>query len=126
VLRITISSSGKKVVLKLEGSLAGPWVEELRKTVLQSDAWRQRLEVDVSGLTSAEEDGDTALIWLRNMGARFLGKGPFPEYLFERLNIPLFNQKTRNNLPKSFAEPCTTETAQRKRRKKLVTTESPG
>lgn len=90
MLRITVITSDKKVVLKLEGRLAGPWVDELRKTVLLS-AWCQPLEIDVSSLTFADDDGEQSLSWLHRMGASFRGKGPFPHYLFERLKIPLFS-----------------------------------
>jgi hypothetical protein len=93
VLRITLSTSEKKVLLKLEGRLAGPWVDELRKTVLQNDV-RRPLEFDVSGLTFAESDGEQALAWLHGMGARFVGKGPFPRYLFDRLKISVFPQES--------------------------------
>lgn len=90
MLRITAITSDKKLVLKLEGRLAGPWVDELRKTVLLS-AWCQPLEIDVSSLTFADDEGEQSLSWLHRMGASFRGKGPFPHYLFERLKIPLLS-----------------------------------
>ena len=31
MLRITTTDSGEKVILKLEGKLAGPWVEEFER-----------------------------------------------------------------------------------------------
>lgn len=88
MLRITVLTSEKKVVLKLEGRLAGPWVDELRRTVV-AGAWCQPLELEVSSLTFVDEDGEQALSWLHRMGARFRGEGPLPHYLFERLKIPL-------------------------------------
>jgi len=93
VLRITVTTNNK-VSLKLEGRLVGPWVDELRNTVWQTNGWRQPFEIDVADLTFADEDGENALSWLHRMGARFLGKGPFSGYLFERLKIPLFSQQT--------------------------------
>ena len=104
VLRITVITEATEVVLKLEGRLAGPWVDELRKTVLLTDAWRRPLQIDVSGLTFAEDDGEEALCWLHKMGARFQGKGPFPEYLFERLQIPLLQEGTVIDVRKTSAE----------------------
>lgn len=88
VLRITESTSDR-VALKLEGRLVGPWVEELRKTVLRTVRLYKPLDVDVSDLTYADDKGERALRWLHGMGAQFRGKGLFSEFLFDRLNIPL-------------------------------------
>jgi len=106
VLRITVTTSDEKIFLKLEGRLAGPWVDELKKTVLSTDAWCQPLEIDVSGLTFAEDEGEQILSRLHRMGARFQGKGPFPEYLCDRLKIPLSHQETVNH--NTFVESRTT------------------
>jgi len=93
VLRIT-ASAGDKVVLKLEGRLVGPWVDELRKTVWRTEECRQSLEIDVSDLTFADDDGEKALSRLHRMGARFRGRNLFSEALFERLKIPLRSRQT--------------------------------
>ncbi|HVO61725.1 MAG TPA: hypothetical protein VMT53_12375 [Terriglobales bacterium] len=89
MLRITAITSDK-VVVKLEGRLVGPWVRELKKTILRTNGRCQPLEIDVSDLTFADEKGERALRWLHRMGAHFQGKEPFAEYLFQRLKIPLF------------------------------------
>jgi hypothetical protein len=88
MLRITATTTDK-VVLKLEGRLAGPWVDELREMVFRLNGWRHPLEIDVSNLTFADEDGEKTLCWLQRMGARFVGKGSVSECMFERLDIPL-------------------------------------
>ncbi len=88
MLRITATTTDK-VVLKLEGRLAGPWVDELREMVFRLNGWRKPLEIDVSNLTFADEDGEKALCWLHRMDARFVGRGSVSEYMFERLEIPL-------------------------------------
>lgn len=94
MLRIT-EIARDKVVLKLEGRLVGPWVDELKKTVLRTNGQSQPLEIDVSDLTFADDDGDKALRWLHRMGARFHGKGPCAKYLFERLKIPLLSHQRK-------------------------------
>jgi len=93
MLRITATTTDK-MVLKLEGRLTGPWVDELREMVFRTNGWRQPLEIEVSDLTFADEDGEKALCWLYRMGARFQGKGSFSEYLFARLDIPLCCHQT--------------------------------
>lgn len=89
MLRITAIAS-EKLVVKLEGRLVGPWVKELKKTVSRRNGPYHALEIDVSDLTFADDKGERALRWLHRMGARFRGKEPFSEYLFQRLKIPLF------------------------------------
>ncbi len=108
MLRITVITDETEVVLKLDGRLAGPWVDELRNTVLLTGAWRRSLQIDVSGLTYAEENGEEAICWLHKMGARFVGKGPFLEFLFERLQIPLLQEGTAMDVRKTSAESRTT------------------
>jgi len=87
MLRIT-RTAGDKVVLKLEGRLVGPWVDELRTAVLRTGGLRMP-EIDVRDLMFADEDGEQALLWLCRMGAQFRGGGSFSDYLCERLGIPL-------------------------------------
>ena len=96
VLRITTSASDT-VLLKLEGRLVGPWVDELRSSIWRTDGWPDRLEVDVEDLTFADDDGEKALARLHKMGVRFQGRGPYSEYLFERLNIPLHSRQPAVN-----------------------------
>lgn len=67
----------------------GPWVDELRNAVWRINAWREGLVIDVEDLTFADADGEAALASLHRIGACFQGRGPFSEYLFERLKIPL-------------------------------------
>jgi hypothetical protein len=93
-MRIIVIATEKRVALKLEGRLMGLWVEELRKTVVQTQRECQPLEIDVSGLTYADEDGEKALSWLYRKGAHFQGKGPFSKYLLDRLQIPFDFRET--------------------------------
>ena len=94
MLRITATTTDK-IVLKLEGRLVGPWVDELRTTVFRINGRCAPLEIDVSGLTFADEDGEKALSWLHKMGTRFQGNDSSLKYLFERLTIPLHPQQTK-------------------------------
>lgn len=107
VLRITANTS-ETVVVKLEGRLVGPWVNELKKTVLRTNGRCQPLEIDVSDLTFADDKGERALRWLHRMGAHFQGKAPFSEYLFERLKIPLFAAGIEGKRPvvEDCRKPC--------------------
>ena len=93
VLRIT-ATTADNIVLKLEGRLVGPWVDEFREIVLRTEGCSRLLGIDVSALTYADEEGAAVLHWLHKQGTRFEGKGPFSEYLFKRLRIPLLPSRT--------------------------------
>jgi hypothetical protein len=92
VLRITTITSDK-VALRLEGRLVEPWVNELRKSVSRAEALSLPLVIDVWDLTYADLDGEKSLRCLHRKGARFKGKSPYAEYLFQRLGIPLFSRE---------------------------------
>jgi hypothetical protein len=64
MLRITCHENSSKVLLKLEGRLGGPWVEELRQRVLQLRPMQTALEVDITDLSFADDEGEQALLWL--------------------------------------------------------------
>jgi anti-anti-sigma regulatory factor len=68
--------------IKLEGSLSGPWVEELRKTCLadadSTDSTRcADITIDLSGVTFVDEEGRALLIKIRRTGAVLHGASPF-------------------------------------------------
>lgn len=92
VLRITTIKTDK-VLLRIEGRLVGPWVKELEKTVSRAEALSLPLEIDVWDLTYSDSAGERALVRLHKKGACFKGKGPFAEYLFRQLRIPLLSRQ---------------------------------
>ena len=92
MLRIT-TITNEKFVLRLEGRLAGPWVNELEKTVSQAETLSLPIEVDVWDLTYADLAGERALSRLHRKGACFKGKGSYAEYLLRRLKIPMSSRR---------------------------------
>lgn len=62
-----------RITIKLTGRLEGSSAEDLRLTVCPPSA----LDVDVSGVTSIDRDGERALVWLRERGAALLGAERF-------------------------------------------------
>jgi len=58
VLKISvISDSDQAICFRLEGRLAGPWVEELRKLSEQSLAQEKTLSLDLEGVWSVDRRG---------------------------------------------------------------------
>lgn len=70
MLRITSDCSSEPVRLRLEGRLAGPWVQELERcwTDLSSEQRREAV-VDLAGVTYVGDDGKVLLRNLWRQGA---------------------------------------------------------
>jgi len=77
MLRITTSVEGSKVILKLEGKLAGPWVEEFERCWMgtASTYKNKRLVVDLTGLSFIDPPGKKVLASAHNQGAKLIGSG---------------------------------------------------
>lgn len=61
MLRITPERGDGRLTLKLEGSLAGPWVEELERVVERCLGQEGQLKLDLSEVHYADADGATLL-----------------------------------------------------------------
>ena len=64
-------------VLKLEGTLNGPWVSEAQKAHALAAAQTARIRLDLSGLTFANEDGVALLRELSRCGTEIVGCSSF-------------------------------------------------
>jgi anti-anti-sigma regulatory factor len=71
ITRIVGEDSGE--VLKLEGNLQGPWVDEARDAYALSEAMASRICLDLSGLTFADGAGAVLLRGLIRSGAQVVG-----------------------------------------------------
>ena len=66
MLRITQNHDGTRVVLKLEGKLVGPWVDELRRVLESESHSAELLSLDANGLSFVDLDGERLLReWLQ-------------------------------------------------------------
>lgn len=88
MLKITIQNSSSTVILKLEGSLKGPWVDELRKAWLSSTnmAAGHPVSVDLAGATFADAPGRDLLMRMRKEGVALNGGSSFLRQLLEDPN----------------------------------------
>jgi anti-anti-sigma regulatory factor len=85
VLRITILNSSGGLILKLEGSLKGPWVDELRKAWLTpaNMAAGEPVSVDLAGVTFADARGRDLLLRMRKESVALNGGSIFLRQLLE-------------------------------------------
>lgn len=83
-LKITVLEDLDPVTIKLEGRIAGPWVEELERT------WREltprlnskRLLLDIRGVTFIEDSGKKLLGEIYEQGnGGFLAETPMTKYV---------------------------------------------
>ena len=86
MFRITTQTAADEIVMRLEGSLAGPWVGELdtcwRNVVVATQG--RRVRVDLTALCQVDAAGRELLAVMHRAGARFVARGcVMPEVIRE-------------------------------------------
>lgn len=74
MLRITVHDNRRALTFQLEGKLARPWLDELKRC-WQSTIARQRkriLRVDLTGTTFIDDAGKACLAAMRRQGAELI------------------------------------------------------
>jgi anti-anti-sigma regulatory factor len=88
VLRITVKENAEAIVLKLEGRLTGPWVDELDRVWGETaPGLKQRaLSLDLRETTFADAGGIRVLKAIYSQtGASILAGTPWTQYLAEEV-----------------------------------------
>jgi anti-anti-sigma factor len=90
MLRITVvESSRSAVTLRVEGRIAGPWVEELRTTCnVHTDPDQVQLYLDLEDVSFADSAGIALLKELRDQGVALLRISPFLTELLKNYFSP--------------------------------------
>ena len=65
------------MTLKLEGSLSGPWVDELQKCWGKLNRENVPVEVDLQGLNFLDQKGTSLLLQMEQRGSRLFGSSAF-------------------------------------------------
>ena|SRR5438309_278686 len=78
MLRISTENSVESTKIKLEGRLAGAWVDEVERTwhTVARGSSREPVLVDLCGVTFIDAEGKKLLRWLCEEGAVFRCCGP--------------------------------------------------
>ena len=84
MLRITIQKGSGPVTLKLEGKLAGPWVEEL-KDVWRSGHATEAVLVDLIDVSFVDASGKDLLAKMDQRGADFIANSPLMKRVIEEV-----------------------------------------
>jgi anti-anti-sigma regulatory factor len=91
MLRITVQRRARETTMKLEGRLAGPWVEELNRTweSLAPSLESKKVCVDLCEVTFVDAKGKQVLTAIRKGGARFLADTAMTKSLVEEIEHSL-------------------------------------
>jgi anti-anti-sigma regulatory factor len=92
MLRVTPIKTDEATVLKLEGNLSGPWVEELRQCWMELVGRNVRVEVDLQSVHFLDAQGTTLLLAMERQGSRLFGSSPF---IHDLLHIEVLARTTR-------------------------------
>ncbi|HXZ28945.1 MAG TPA: STAS domain-containing protein [Terriglobales bacterium] len=87
MLRITVQTEGNKTVLKLDGKITGPWVQELEgcwETLRRVQAGK-KMVVDLADVSFVNGAGSQLLEHMHGEGAELLGEGPLTRSIVEEI-----------------------------------------
>jgi ABC-type transporter Mla MlaB component len=87
MLRITTETERFESTLRLEGRLAGPWVDELARTWGELQAVRDAgsIRVDLDGVTFVSSSGKSLLRRIHREGARLVAGGWMARAIVEEI-----------------------------------------
>ena len=87
MLRVTtkVEEEQGRVTLKLEGKLAGPWVDEFERCwCLAVEKWKN-LVVELEGVTFIDSKGKCLLAKIHGQGAKLIGAGLMTKSIIEEI-----------------------------------------
>jgi outer membrane protein len=98
MLKVTKETVGREIRLKVEGKLAGPWLEEFRDCWLANSgmAKNQPLVVDLTGVTFIDAQGKQLLGWIHQAGGKLVGTGLMTKSIIEELTGPAKPQTAKS------------------------------
>jgi hypothetical protein len=88
VLRITIQRTSDVVLLKLEGTVKGPWVDELQMAWLTSAkmAGEQPVSIDLGAVSCIDARGRDLILRMQREGVALTGASSFLRQVLEDKN----------------------------------------
>jgi len=87
MLRVTIDKDTSLITLKLEGRIAGEWVDELERAWLEEAGRSNLIKVDLTGVTFVDEEGKKLLGRMVERGSNL--------YATDCMNRSIIEQITR-------------------------------
>jgi hypothetical protein len=84
LLRISFQKRLGSIILKLEGKLAGPWVEELGR-IWRSGSAPEGVLVDLCAVSFVDASGKDLLAQMYHIGADFVADSPLMKQVVEEV-----------------------------------------
>ncbi len=81
---LSIIHRDARITVKLSGRLTGSNAEDFGNSVFPATA----VDIDLSGVTFVDREGEQSLVCLRNRGATFRGEGLLARALCRRMHLP--------------------------------------
>ncbi len=85
MLRINVNEQHGRATIRLEGTLAGPWVEELRQCWWETLACPEHVVIDLKSVTSMDAAGQALLQEMHSAGTALQGRGLMTSYVLEQI-----------------------------------------
>jgi len=92
MFRIEIVDASDGVTIIIEGRLVSHFAETAKQLIARSKSLVE-LTVDISEVTYVDSAGETALTWMRLIGAKFIAETSYSGHLCERLHLPLATKR---------------------------------
>jgi anti-anti-sigma regulatory factor len=96
VLRITSQATADSLTVKLEGTLRGPWVDELQQawSAAADKSPKKPVQVDLAGLTFMDARGRELLLQMQKAGVVLQGPSLFLRHVLDsKAGEPLNSKK---------------------------------
>src|SRR5262245_51713185 len=87
MLRIQVDERPEATILRVEGKLAGDWVDELRRvwTVVRTESPEKQAIVELSSVLTVDKPGRKLLSQMHSWGTQLSGKGLMVRSLIEEI-----------------------------------------
>jgi anti-anti-sigma regulatory factor len=85
MLRITVEEQHGWATIHLEGTLSGPWVDEVRRCWWDTLACPEQVMVDLESVTSMDDMGRALLAEMHRAGTQLHGRGLMTNYILEQI-----------------------------------------
>ncbi len=92
MLRVEFQDIAEAIVIRMEGRFVGRFALNLRELVVRCRI-PSNILVNMSEVTLIDSIGEGVLIWLSQIGIKFIADGDYALGICERLNLPLLQKR---------------------------------
>lgn len=105
MLHVEMHDSIKAFIIRLQGGFTGEGADHLR-TLVPYFPREMRLVIDLTETTFVDAVGEEVLVFLRRLGAVFMGETPYSQDVCDRLHLPLVRKPRSQKHMSELQEEC--------------------